>query len=308
MPTAYRQPSWNAILAGPAAHRRRVARGWTTGGVILMVVGALLLSSPLLAMLVITYDPGTQVVSSGGQDTAMLARAARYDEKLLSDGGSAAVGEAANPFSGTDEPAWKSDRDYLGQLGAGDAMARIRIPGIGIDLPIGHGTSAGTLEQGAGHIHGTTLPVGDPGNSVVAAHRGLDVRLLFYRVGELKKGDMVYTDAGGRTVAWQVDRLWTVDPGSKAERRALRGDGAHTLLTLYTCDPPGLNTRRLIVRAHRVPYDDDARAAERQVDVKGILLPFAVLTVLTLLLMAALHPTVPIMRHASGTVTGTHRS
>ena len=113
-----------------------------------MVVGALLLSSPLLAMLAITYDPGTRVSASDGEDTAMLARAARYDARLLRDGGSTAVGEAADPFSGTDAPAWRSDRDYLGQLGAGDAMARIRMPSIGVDLPIGHGTSAGTLEQG----------------------------------------------------------------------------------------------------------------------------------------------------------------
>ena len=148
MTSAYLQPSWGAILTGPTSHRRRVSRGWTAGGVILMVVGALLLSSPLLAMLAITYDPGTRVSASDGEDTAILARAARYDARLLRDGGSTAVGEAADPFSGTDAPAWRSDRDYLGQLGAGDAMARIRMPSIGVDLPIGHGTSAGTLEQG----------------------------------------------------------------------------------------------------------------------------------------------------------------
>ena len=142
MTSAYLQPSWDAILIGPTSHRRRVSRGWTAGGVVLMVVGALLLSSPLLAMLAITYDPGTRVAASDGEDTAMLARAARYDARLLRDGGSTAVGEAADPFSGTDAPAWRSDRDYLNQLGAGDAMARIRIPSIGVDLPIGHGTSA----------------------------------------------------------------------------------------------------------------------------------------------------------------------
>ena len=96
--------------------------------------------------------------------------------------------------------------------------------------------------------------------------------MLFYRVGELGRGDMIYTDAGGRTVAWRVDRRYTVDPGSKAERRALRADGGHPLLPLSTCDPPGLNTRRLLVRAHRV---------------------------LTLTLMTALHPTAQIMRHSS---------
>ncbi len=187
-----------------------------------MVVGALLLSSPLLAMLAITYDPGTRVSASDGEDTAMLAKAARYDRRLLEDGGSTAVGEAADPFSGTDAPAWRSDGDYLGQLGA-----------------------------------------------------------------------------GGRTVAWRVDRRYTVDPGSKAERRALKADGGHTLLTLYTCDPPGLNTRRLVVRAHRVPYDDAARTAERQVDVKGMAAWLGIATILTLTLMTALHPTAQIMRHSS---------
>lgn len=301
MPAISLQPSWDDIIASPSPRHRRVSRGWSVGGVVLMIVGALLLSSPLLALLALTYDPGTRSAgtASDGADSAMLARAARYDRWLLRDGGSTAVGEAADPFSGTDAPAWKSDKAYLAQLGAGDSMARIRIPSIGVDLPIGHGTSAGTLEQGAGHIHGTTLPVGDPGNSVIAAHRGLDVRLLFYRVGELGAGDMVYTDAAGRTVAWRVDRTYTVDPGSKAERRALEADGNHTLLTLYTCDPPGLNTRRLIVRAHRVPYDDAARAAEGRVDVWGMASWLAVATVLTLTLMAALHPTVQIMRHAS---------
>lgn len=300
MNAAYSPSSWTAIISGPATHRKRVSRGWNIGGVALMIVGALLLSSPLLAMLAITYDPGTWVPADADTNKTMLAAAARYDRALLSNGGPTTVGEAADPFSGSDAPAWKSDGEYLNQLGAGDAMARIRIPSIGIDLPIGHGTSAGTLEQGAGHIHGTTLPVGDPGNSVVAAHRGLGVRLLFYRVGELGRGDMIYTDAGGRTIAWRVDRRWTVDPGSKAERRALEPDGSRTLLTLYTCDPPGLNTRRLIVRAHRVPYDDGARRAERTVDVKGAFAWLALATILTLLLMVALHPTVQIVRHASG--------
>ena len=62
-------------------------------------------------------------------------------------------------------------------------------------------------------------------------------------------------------------------------------------VNLHTCDPPGLNTRRLIVRAHRVPYDDAARTAERQVDVKGMAAWLGIATILTLTLMTALHPT-----------------
>lgn len=177
--------SWESILHGRPRHGpRRQARPWGVLGVALTVMGALLISSPLLALAWLARDTGADAAVVDGTDGTMLAHAHAYDRRLLSDP-TAATGEAADPFAGMDTPAWRSDENYLGQLGAGGSMARIRIPRIGIDLPIGHGTSAGVLEQGAGHVYGTTLPVGDPGNTVVAAHRGLDIRLLFYRVGEL---------------------------------------------------------------------------------------------------------------------------
>lgn len=72
-----------------------------------------------------------------------------------------------------------------------------------------------------------------------------------------------------------------------------------TLLTLYTCDPPGLNTRRLIVRAHRVPYDTAARRVERQADLKGLGAWWTVFTLLTLTLMLVLQPSEPVMRHST---------
>ena len=237
--------------------RARHSAGWRARdpmGLVLMILGALLMASPLLAMLAISYDPGTRAAGGTSVDPGMLERAHAYDRRLLNHP-TRTTGEAADPFKGSSSPAWRTDRTYLKQLGAGDLMASVSIPEIGVRMPIGHGTSSGTLEQGAGHIYGTTLPVGDKGNTVIAAHRGLGIKLLFYRVGELRRNDMIYTRAAGVTVAWKVDWKRTVNPGSKTERAMLKGDGRHTLLTLYTCDPPGLNTRRLIVRAHRVPYN-----------------------------------------------------
>lgn len=251
--------SWSQIMDGPPVGPKTRLTGsrLTVLGVVLILLGALVLSLPLTITL--ATMPRADPVGSradAGPDRTMLARAADYDRRLLSEG-TASMGEAADPFNGTpDRPAWMDDRSYLAQLGSGRDMAVIRIPKIGVDLPVGHGTSPDVLEAGAGHIYGTTLPVGDPGNTVIAGHRGLGVRLLFYRLGELEPGDMIYTQAAGQTVAWKVDALRTVEPGSTAERRALDGDAKHTRLTLYTCDPPGLNTRRLLVAAHRVPYVD----------------------------------------------------
>lgn len=42
----------------------------------------------------------------------------------------------------------------------GGVMGSVTIPKIGVDLPIYHGTSESTLELGAGHLYGSSLPVG----------------------------------------------------------------------------------------------------------------------------------------------------
>lgn len=201
---------------------------------------------------------GTAGTATTRVDQAALTRAHAYDRRLLTEGGPALVGEMADPFTtGTDgQPAYESDTDYQSQLGKGDTMARIRIPTISVDLPIGHGASPHLLDTSAGHLYGTTLPVGDEGNTVIAAHRGLDTRMLFRRAGELEPGDLIWTMAAGTTTAWKVTESWTVQPGSTEERAATAVTGGHAWLTLYTCDPPGLNTRRLIVRAEKTTTAD----------------------------------------------------
>lgn len=291
--------SWDRILRAAPAHMRRRKRltRLTVLGVACSLMGALLLLMPALTLCAqMPRTPQAAGVESLAQDTGMLDRASAYDNRLLQDP-TIATGEAPDPFTDSPQPAYESDTDYQSQLGMGDTMASIRIPKIGVDLNIGHGTGAGTLTHGAGHVYGTTLPVGDPGNSVIAAHRGLGVSLLFYRLGELGVGDMVYTQAGARSVAWRVVRILRVDPGSMQEHEALQADASHTLLTLYTCDPPGLNTRRLLVVCERVPYVD-AVSVPGQVDWGQGVLAGGLAGVLALgFLLVSVRAGVP-MRHA----------
>lgn len=220
-----------------------------------MVAGVTLLASPAaLGTAANAMWSARAELVPGVADEHALQAAADYDRRLI-DGGSAAIGEAgASAFANGaathgNAPVYLTDADYQSQLGAGDEMARILIPAISVDLPVGHGSSPALLESQAGHVYGTTLPVGDEGNSVIAAHRGLGIRPLFRRLGELGPDDMVYVRAAGATVAWRVESVWTVVPGSVEERRAVAVERGASLLTLYTCDPPGMNTRRLIVRA-----------------------------------------------------------
>lgn len=292
-------PCWESIMASGRSHERRARQRMAIMGIILVLAGLCVLLLPLA--LSIGGRPAHAATLPDDMDTAALSEARSYD-RALADAGAATVGEAPDMFSTDRRPAYAADAVYQRQLGEGMRMASILIPSIGVDMPIGHGTGSTTLDTQAGHVYGTTLPIGDPGNAVVAAHRGLGARLLFYRLGELVVGDMVYTEAAGLTVAWKVDFVTRVDPGSPDERDLLRSDAGHVRLTLYTCDPPGLNTRRLIVRAHRVPYDSHAMASTRA-DPWEPTIVTAMAALATVTIVTASSPRTPRMRHCSGTAS-----
>lgn len=223
------------------------------GGLLMMPLADALATRPAAANL---HEP---------RQSAQLERAHTYNQRLL-DQPNLSVGEAPDPFvPGSTRPAHADDDDYQSQLGSGDDMAALRIPRIGVNLRVAHGTAAASLEQGAGHVYGTSLPVGDEGVSVIAAHRGLGLRLLLYRLDELSEGDVIYTAAAGDTFAWSVERVRRVLPGSDEERELIEQRRGVRRLVLYTCDPPGLNTQRLIVVARSVPRRQ-ASATPRQSD------------------------------------------
>ena len=62
-------------------------------------------------------------------------------------------------------------------------MGTIKIPKISVNLPIYHGTSQTALASGAGHLYGSSLPVGGDGtHSVITGHRGLVNAMMFTRL------------------------------------------------------------------------------------------------------------------------------
>ena len=69
-------------------------------------------------------------------------------------------------------------------------MGYITIPKISVELPIYHGTDEGVLQVAAGHLEGSSLPVGGAGtHAVISAHRGLPSAKLFTNLDELEVGD-----------------------------------------------------------------------------------------------------------------------
>lgn len=137
----------------------------------------------------------------------------------------------------------------------GGVMGFIKIPCIDVSLPIYHGTSAEILELGAGHLQGTSLPIGgESTHSVITGHTGLSSAKLFTDLTELEEGDMFFLHVMGEKLAYKVDQISVILP---EEMDKLTIENGKDYCTLVTCTPYGVNTHRLLVRGERIEYTED---------------------------------------------------
>lgn len=137
----------------------------------------------------------------------------------------------------------------------GGVMGFIKIPCIDVSLPIYHGTSAEILELGAGHLQGTSLPIGgESTHSVITGHTGLSSAKLFTDLTELEEGDMFFLHVMGEKLAYKVDQISVILP---EEMDKLTIENGKDYCTLVTCTPYGVNTHRLLVRGERTEYTED---------------------------------------------------
>ena len=171
--------------------------------------------------------------------TAQRQAAERYNA-MLSGAAITEGGASAPPLA------------YAQQLTVGGVMAYVDIPKINVYLPVQHGTDADTLEKSVGHVVGTSLPVGgESTHTVLSAHSGLASSKLFSDIDQLAVGDTFYIHVLGEVLAYKVDAIHTVLP---TDTRLLQIEEGKDYVTLVTCTPFGVNTHRLLVRGHRVPY------------------------------------------------------
>ena len=175
--------------------------------------------------------------------------------------------------------------EYARMLEVHEQIGHIQIPTIDLDIPIRAGTSEEVLQTSAGHLEGTSLPIG--GNSthtVITAHSGLPTAKLFTDIKDLKKGDRFYIHNIAETLAYEVDQIKVIEPSNFKDLLIVPG---HDYATLLTCTPIGINTHRLLVRGHRVPYDkavDDQFVADNR---KDLLYKYAFIAVVLLILLLA---------------------
>lgn len=144
------------------------------------------------------------------------------------------------------------DEDYL-LLPIADTneLCELIIEKINVDISVGKGTEESTLQKEAGHLYGTSLPVGGVNtHSVIAGHTALRSSEMFSRLDELEKGDYIDVVVLGETHRYIVDQITVCLPEEANEY--LQIEEGKDLITLYTCTPYGINTHRLLIRASRI--------------------------------------------------------
>ena len=169
-------------------------------------------------------------------------------------------------------------------------MGYITIPRIGVELPIYHGTSDAVLQVAAGHLEGTSLPVGgESTHAVISAHRGLPSAKLFTNLDQLEVGDTFTITVLDRVLTYEVDKISIVLPTETDELKIAEGKD---YVTLMTCTPYGINTHRLLVRGRRVETPDQykhLRVTAEALKIEPIIVaPIMALPMLLILLIGML--------------------
>lgn len=220
--------------------------------VLIFLVGLLIFAYPLISQKYYEIESGNELVEFKKQTEDIdkeevkrrmdLARA--YNETLDPS-------RLSDPFT---EKEKAGRAEYARMLEVNEMLGHVEIPRIGQDLPIYAGTTDEVLEKGCGHLEGTSLPIGgDNTHTVITGHRGLPNAKLFRNLDQLVEGDVFYIHNIEGTLAYQVDIIQVVDP---SDFNPIMVEKGHDYATLLTCTPYMINSHRLLVRGHRIAYQE----------------------------------------------------
>lgn len=189
----------------------------------------------------------------------------------------------ASPFTDYDE---LTDYNDILNIGGSGILGYISIPVIKVELPIYHGTSPEVLNIAAGHLEGSSLPVGGKNtHAVISAHRGLPSAKLFTDLDELVVGDTFTITVLDEIFTYEVEEILIVEP-DQMEKLAIIPDGDY--VTLMTCTPYGINSHRMLIRSHRIEtiYEHNVKVNPDAVKIDPMLvIPFISAPLLLILII-----------------------
>jgi len=200
----------------------------------------------------------------------MLEKAREYNESL--------VGKVNRYYLNEEE---KKRYAHILDITKTGIMAYVEIPKLNIYMPVYHGTDEGVLQIAAGHLPGSSLPVGGENtHSLISGHRGLPSAKLFTDIDKLKKGDLFFIHVFDEVLAYKVNQIKIVLPD---DVETLEIEKGKDYVTLITCTPYGVNSHRLLVRGERTVYKQSESKIEDMIkknNLKYIMLTAGVILAL----------------------------
>lgn len=187
----------------------------------------------------------------------------------------------ADPYTEREK---KGVENYARMLEVREKIGYIDVPKINQQIPVYAGTSEDVLQHACGHLEGTSLPIGGKDtHAVITAHRGLPQVKLFRDLDKMEVGDLFFFTNVKETLAYKVDQILVVEPWDFEPVLVVEGKD---LMTLLTCTPYMINSHRLLVRGHRVPYVPEVKEEiERaKFNYKSLTVPGIVLAVVMVII------------------------
>ncbi|HEM2750300.1 TPA: class C sortase [Streptococcus suis] len=228
---------------------------------LIFVFGLLITVYPLISQFYYRYESDREVESFYEQAQQLpseevskrLEKARAYNQTLDPS-------KMQDPYS---EEEKAGIAEYARMLEVKEKIGFVEIPKINERIAIYAGTTEDVLQKGAGHLEGSSLPVGgESTHTVISAHRGLPNASLFTNLDRLKIGDQFYIHNIAETLAYEVDQILVVEPSDFDPVMVQSGEDYATLLT---CTPYMINSHRLLVRGHRVPYEPKVAAKQKPI-------------------------------------------
>ena len=212
---------------------RRVLR---TASVMLITAGIVVLAD--VATTLIWREPISSLYASIRQGDASSALA-----KLERKYRTGADRTAAGHVRGTPRGVAVLARMFGTRVTDGQAIGRLVIPSIGLNIVFVQGTNAADLEQGPGHYPSTPLP-GQPGTTAIAGHRTTYLA-PFRDLGSLSPGDPIEVEMPYATLDYRVERTRVVQPTDLGVLRR----ASHQRLVLTACHPLYSAAQRIVAFA-----------------------------------------------------------
>lgn len=228
--------------------------------IMLMVAGAGVLMYPFVSDSVTNFWD-QQIISSyqreankeNQREMAKIRHEMTKKNKELAEGKG---NPGKDPFAKKAKQKEKVGKDYY----QAHTIGIITIPKINVRLPIFDRTTETLLNKGSSLLEGTSYPTGgNDTHAVITGHRGLPQAKLFTDLPDLVKGDVFYIEIGNDTLAYKVDQIKVIVP---TETQDLLIEKEQDLVTLLTCTPYMVNSHRVLVRGHRIPYESKQLAAD----------------------------------------------